>query len=439
MRRFLLTALLFFTACGTSTGSGGTNLDISPKPGLWQGQDLSFRLVGGKITDLTLAPHACTGAQSCNGSISGALAGEWPSTTYFKATPTAGTVSGSFYSNTNIAGTLQVSTGPCCTVIAAWTAVWVGDDDAGISGDASTVDGGGTNDSSAGGSTWNGASFGTIHPGPSRSDPSPAAHSCFTTDQQQAVDLLNDFRNAVGAPVVDGDCALAKASKAHADFYVGHIAQYNKSGLSPHNEDETYGAGFTGVNFWDRDSTAGFTGQPSGEVIAFIGTPGPALQGWIDTVYHRLPLLSPTTQLIGYGAKKSGGTATDVIDTSARNALKTDPVIVWPWPGQTNVASSWNGLEGPTPPSPPGGFPSGPVITAQFWKTTPISAHELTDENGTAVAHTWLDQKTDANLKNLAPETVALYANKPLSAGTYSVKLTTTAGDVLAWRFSVGQ
>ena len=442
MRAFLCSVLLILTACGSSTSSGGgsASLGISPKPGLWQGSDLSFRLVDGKVTALALTPHTCTGAKSCKGSLSGPLVGSWAYGTSFRAVPAAGTVNGNFIGDTTVAGTLELQTGACCTITAAWSAVWVGD--LGDASDGDTLggaDAGGGSETTGGETAWGGASFGTIHPGPAQNNPSPAALSCLASDQQAAVTQLNEYRNAVGAPVVDGDCGLAQASKAHCDFYVAHISNYNSSGLSPHEEDSSYGAGFTGVNFWDRDAAAGFTGQPSGEVIAFIGSPAGSLQGWIDTVYHRLPLLSPTTQLIGYGAKKSGGTACDTIDTSARNAVKTDPIIVWPWPGQHNVPASWNGLEGPTPPSPPGGFPSGPVVTAQFWKTTTVTAHELTDAAGNAVAHTWLDYKTDANLKNLAPETVGLYANKPLSAGTYAVKLTLTGGDTLAWNFTVGK
>ena len=453
MRRYLLILSLFLAACGNSSAADGGSagaLGISPKPGQWQGSDLSFRLVNGQITDLTLTPHTCTGPANCQGSLSGPLAGAWGYGTTFHATSASGQILGNFIADTAVAGTLQLQAGTCCQISASWSAEWVGDlSDATSGGDGSTggADGGSTGsdssssgkDASTGGTAWDGASFGTIHPCPAQNAPSPAALSCLTSDQQNAVTLLNQYRNSVGAPVVSGDCALAKASKAHADFYVQHVAQYNSSGLSVHEEDASYGAGFTGVNFWDRDTAAGFSGgQTSGEVIAFETTPAAALQGWIDTVYHRLPLLSPTTQLIGYGQQLSGGTNINVIDTSGRNTLKTDPIIVWPWPGQHNVPASWNGLEGPTPPAPPTGFPSGPVITAQFWKTTTISAHELTDAAGNAIAHTWLDQKSDANLANLAPETVGLYANKPLTKGTYAVKLTTVAGDVLAWRFTVG-
>ena len=455
MRVLVGLCLIFLAACGSSTDLGGSSagLGISPKPGKWQGTDLSFRLVDGKVTELTLAPHSCTGAQSCKGNVSGLLAGAWQYGNSFHAAVTLsaagaganGTVGGNFIADTAVAGTLQLSTGTCCTVNGAWSAVWIGDDDGGISGGGDALggpDAGGGSDSSTdtGGLPWGGESYGTIHPGPAQNNASPAPPSCLASDQQSAVSLLNTkYRNAVGAPVVTGDCALSKASKAHADFYVAHVSQYNASGLSVHEEDASYGAGFTGINFWDRDTAAGFAGGgTSGEVIAFEGTPAAALQGWIDTVYHRLPLLSPTTQVIGYGSKNSGGTACDVIDSSGRNGLKTDPIVVWPWPGQHNVPAAWNGLEGPTPQAPPGGFPSGPVITAQFWKTTTVSTHELIDAKGAAIAHTWLDYKSDPNLANLAPETVALYANKPMNAGTYAVKLTLANGDVLAWRFTVG-
>ncbi len=484
MRGFLCVLLLFFAACGSSSSAGGSGaaaLGITPNPGQWQGADMSFRLVNGQVTDLTLAPLTCTGPGGCQGSLSGPLDGSWPYGVLFDATPAAGQVVGNFIANTSVAGSLQLQAGTCCQISVTWSADWVGDLTDTSSGDDSTsgadgsatdasgndvdggslkdtdagggkdVDGGGTKDTGGGskdtgGSTdagssgpWDGASFGTIHPGPAQNAASPAPLSCLTSDQQNAEVLLNQYRNAVGAPVVNSDCSLAKASKAHADFYVTHVSQYNASGLSVHEEDQSYGAGFTGVNFWDRDTAAGFSGgQTSGEVIAFETTPAAALQGWIDTVYHRLPLLSPTTQLIGYGQQISGGTAINVIDSSGRNGLKSDPIIVWPWPGQHNVAASWNGLEGPTPPAPPSGFPSGPVVTAQFWTAMTVTSHQLTDAGGNAIAHTWLDQKSDPNLANLAPETVGLYANKPLANGTYAVSLTLSTGDVLAWRFTVG-
>ena len=79
------------------------------------------------------------------------------------------------------------------------------------------------------------------------------------------------------------------------------------------------------------------------------------------------------------------------------------------------------------------------MITAQFPKAVTVKTHTLTNAQGTAIAHTWLDQKTDANLANLAPETVSLYANKPMAVGTYTVSLTLSNGDVLAWRFTVGK
>ena len=447
------------TATGAGGGEGG---ELSPKRGLWQGPEISFRLsaTGKMLTELTLTPHSCSGEGGCTATVGGPLAGSWGYGATFHARPAGGSVDGNFAGETAVAGTLDLAAGTCCKVTTAWQAYWVGDGDA-SSGDATAAndegggpDGSGGNDGApessdaAGGADdggpvellpWDGASFGTIHPGPAAAADSPPAPAGLSADQASAIALLNGYRNAVGAPVVAGDTSLSKAAKAHADFYVAHVAKYNSTGLSPHKEDQSFGTGFTGVDFWNRCSAAGFQGQPSGEVIAFEGTPAAALQGWIDTVYHRLPLLSPATELIGFGSKKSGSTAADVIDSSARQAAKSDPIIVWPWPGQHNVPASWNGLEGPTPPKPSSGWPSGPVITAQFWKTTAVAAHELRNAQDAAVAHTWLDYKTDPNLQNLAPATVALYANKPLSAGTYSVKLTLVSGDVLAWRFVVGK
>ena len=449
MRTTLLLSLAFLAACGTSTGtSGGTDSPtLVPKSGHWQGTDLSFELNGGQVSQLTLTKHTCTGTNGCKGLVEGVQTGTWGAGTLFRATPAAGKVDGNFISETDVAGTLTLSAGSCCEVKASWTAKWTGDGSVG-GGDATSGDSGSAGDTSVGsedtigGNTdlpWNGESIGTIHPGPALTTASPDAPAGVAADQAEALQLLNQYRTAAGAGVVTESTALNKATKAHSGFYVAHVAKYNASGLSPHKEDKTYGSDFTGVDFWDRCTAAGYTGFASSEVIAFEGTPAGALKGWIDTVYHRLPLLDPTTTEIGYGSVTSGNTSCDTIDSASRNAQKSDPIIVWPWPGQHNVPASWNGLEGPTPPSPPGGFPSGPVITAQFPKTVTVTAHTLTDAAGKAIAHTWLDQKTDANLANLAPDTVSLYANKPMAAGTYTVSLTLTNGDVLAWRFTVGK
>lgn len=446
-----LVSLSVLAACGASTGGGGEAPGLVPKSGHWQGTDLGFDLKNSQVSGLTLAKLTCTGDKGCTGTVEGPQAGSWGATMRFLATPAGGSVDGRFISETAAAGTLTIPAGTCCNVVAAWSANWVGDgtlggSDAAGGTDGGTADagGGGTEDVAAASDTgggslaWNGASLGTIHPGPARADESPAAPAGAAADQAKALELLNAYRTAVGSAPVSEDSALNKACKAHSAFYVANVSKYNAKGLSPHKEDATFGSGFTGVDFWDRCKAAGYTGFASGEVIAFEGTPAGALQGWIDTVYHRLPLLDPVTTEIGFGSVTSGKTSCDTIDSASRNALKTDPIVVYPWPGQHKVPSSWNGLEGPTPPSPPGGFPSGPVVTAQFPKAVTVTAHTLTNAAGTAVAHTWLDKKTDANLANLAPETVCLYSNKPLSAGEYTVTLTLSTEDILSWRFTVG-
>lgn len=448
--------------CGNGTGGGGgTGVGaLQPKNGRWEGSDLSFRLEGSQIKDLVLSQHQCTGDNGCTDkSVVGPIAGAWPTAMTWKATAPGGSISGNYISETQVVGTLKLQAGTCCSVVAAWEAHWIPDGDAGVSGDGSAADAGGDAgkaDAVLAGTdaivaadveqdvpvqnsaNWNGESLGTIHPGPAQNNASPAPPAGLTTDQQDALALLNDYRNAVGSPVVTENVALSKACKAHADFYVAHFAKYQSSGLSPHEEDSSYGSGFTGIQFWDRDAAAGYQAQgQSNEVIAFVGDPAGALQGWIDTVYHRLPLLDPTTQEIGYGAAGSGQKAVDVIDSGGRSAKTSDPIIVWPWPGQHNVPSSWNGLEGPQPQAPPTGWPSGPVITAQFPKPKTIKTHELLSPAEKTIAHTWLDVKTDPNLANDA-NTMALYANKPLANGTYTVRLTLTTGEVLAWRFTVG-
>ena len=48
-------------------------------------------------------------------------------------------------------------------------------------------------------------------------------------------------------------------------------------------------------------TAAGDTGSPRSEVMAFSGDPVSAIGQWINSVYHRTPLLSPWLQEMGYG------------------------------------------------------------------------------------------------------------------------------------------
>src|SRR5947207_104360 len=67
-----------------------------------------------------------------------------------------------------------------------------------------------------------------------------------------------------------------------------------------HEEVDTC-AGFVAKSFATRMTNAGYTGSPRSEVMAFSGNPVSAIGQWINSVYHRTPLLSPWIGEMGYG------------------------------------------------------------------------------------------------------------------------------------------
>ena len=163
---------------------------------------------------------------------------------------------------------------------------------------------------------------------------------------------------------------------------------------------------------------AGYTGTPGAEVMAFTGTPAGAVQGWLETVYHRLPLIDPSVHVFGYGGAKANNAKCEVINFSGRAPSGADPIIVYPWPGQAGVPKSWSGNEGPQPPPPPSGYPSGPVITARVPNVSSWGAHALLTVDGAEVPHVFLSADNDPNMKMFDSKSIAIYANDPLPPST---------------------
>lgn len=457
---------LIALACTSAPTGGAGGGGVAPNAGMWEGQELTFRIEAGQVVDVVLARQTCKAA-ACTGEAKGPLGATAQAGATFQLAGNGIQLEGRFPSATQAAGT-YASDAACCKVTGVWAAQWVpgtGPALAGATDGASArSDAGGTGSAGdAGGTTsagaadagakdtnapkpgpkdWGGASTGSVHPGPSLPVQAPPHPPGASAPQTQAVDLLNALRAQVGVPGIGGHVALHQAAQAHAAFYGVHASKYKAKGVSPHDEDASFGAGFTGKSLPARLAAAGYSGTPGPEIMAFTGSPGGAAQGWLDTVYHRLPLIDPRSSAVGYGQAVQGA-ACEVMDFGG-GAPVPATVVVYPWPGQTGVAASWSGNEGPQPPKPPQGYPSGPVLTARFPTPVEVVAHRILDAMDAEVAHVWLDAKVDPTLAAFDAWTKVLYAHKPLAKGTYRVRIEFKATkasaqvDVLQWRFSVG-
>ncbi len=250
-------------------------------------------------------------------------------------------------------------------------------------------------------------------------------------DQRRALDRANALRNSVGLWSLRMDARINAATSAHADYLVYEANE-------AHDQTRTDSPYYTGAKFWDRLEAAGYTGAPFSEVIAYSGDPVAAVDGLVATVYHREPFFDPYALELGYGGATGPNGSADVINFGAAPSSCVDPIlVVYPPNGATAVDVSWDGLESPLPPPPPGGYPSGPVISVHGTDALQIETHRILLGDA-ELEHTHLTAQNDPN-GSIGQNHYFLYPHKPLRAGTeYIVEVTGTHGASpfhLRWSF----
>jgi|HubBroStandDraft_1064217.scaffolds.fasta_scaffold21627_1 hypothetical protein len=237
------------------------------------------------------------------------------------------------------------------------------------------------------------------------------APSGITSQQTTALQIVNQTRAAMGSPCATMVAALNTSSTKHCAYYAANASNMTCV-ADPHTEVSGC-TDFVAADFGTRETDAGYTGQPSSEVMAFDDNPTSALGQWLDSVYHRSPLLDPWTRDLGYG----NGAGCDTMDFGVGAMASANLVVAYPYDGQTGVVTSFNGaLEGPTPPVPPNGWPSGVPIHV-FMQATSITltTDEFGVDGGAQLAHQELMPQTSSGYLQNA---LVLYGNAPLAAQT---------------------
>ena len=132
------------------------------------------------------------------------------------------------------------------------------------------------------------------------------------------------------------------------------------------------------------------------DVFAGIRSPEAALEGWMGTFYHRLPLIDPGLMRIGWGFEE-GFAVIDVGSLSAPpdRAWK----VAWPYDGMSGVPTTFSGPELPSPvpdaDQSEWGYPitlqvgippedeAGPVVMRLLQGKDEVECHYSTPENPT--------------------------------------------------------
>jgi uncharacterized protein YkwD len=273
-----------------------------------------------------------------------------------------------------------------------------------------------------------------------------------TPPSASAVDLavlkrLNAHRKLVGLGPVGIDPTLSEGCTAHARYLVRNQGNSSLGGLRVHGES-------TGLRGYTKSgATAGARSvimQGMGMARAFWQVN--AVDGWIATLYHRLPLLHPDLQKVGVGYATSGEGRFYVAVLDARSGLprrgrvRTAQFrsVIYPANDQKNVPCvfSFGAPEMPNPiPNNGNSRDAGYPITVTFfdaWSVDNVDATLTTGEGKECPV--WLSTpKRPAYAGFPQQGTVCLIPKSPLRPlTTYSVAMSATVSGISwqeTWKF----
>jgi len=240
-------------------------------------------------------------------------------------------------------------------------------------------------------------------------------------EEQLALDYLNALRVSAGLPAMAYDLSLGQAASRHASYLKANPG-------SPAHQETPGALGFCGERPWDRGEYWGYLDSVA-EVVAYEGPAEAAVEAWLETIYHRLPLVHPANTEMGYGyaggLREPGGTFNVINSGSGGDASGEPETVPWPYPGQTGVRTSWRGLESPDPlrlypgTTGPVGYTISLTFTSQPSSLT-LTSWTLTGSDGSRPGAMTFSPANDDWLK----DTVALIPYQPLAPlTTYAVSL----------------
>lgn len=253
---------------------------------------------------------------------------------------------------------------------------------------------------------------------------------------------VNGMRLKAGSGCMTMVAALNQSATAHCNY---NATNRSATMCMAGGHSEVMGCmGFTGADVAAREKAAGYSALGATEVLTSYGNkPLQAIPSWVDTVWHRIPVLDPWTTDMGWG----GAAGCDIIDFGrGMTGAPNNTVVVYPYDGQTGVPPSFSGRESPVPPAPETGWPSSYPINV-YAKNLTVTEHVLTkDGDPTPLPHVWMDAKSsnvDPGYKYYLTNAAFLYGNAAFAPMTkYRVKIVGMSGGAgplnLEWTFTTG-
>jgi hypothetical protein len=190
---------------------------------------------------------------------------------------------------------------------------------------------------------------------------------------------------------------------------------------------------------YDRDNAFGWRDGPVGEDITHRGSPEAAVGDWVDSVYHRFPILRPDLRVIGFADASMLSLPIEDMEFGFSGLSPSHaPPVRYPADGQTGVPANFFDNELPDPVPPGAARVTGYPVTVTFDRRSVVhmSSFSLTGPGGAAVALVAVQAPSDAT-----ENSAFLLPAAPLVAGArYVAHIVATVDGVAydsTWSFTV--
>ncbi len=215
---------------------------------------------------------------------------------------------------------------------------------------------------------------------------------------EEVRDRINYYRNIAG---LDG-MSIEKSLNAAANNHALYVINSTNAGHFQSNKKNQY---YTGEMPWDRTRYFGYMSPMVAENIHFIQSDIGAVDDWMDSVYHRFPLINPIYTHMGYGY---AGKGTKYVNVLEAGALKyngvNQQIIVYPVDRQKGVPVTWSGLEEPDPlrlfpeAKGPGGYPITLLVSGDRVERVELVSASITGGKANSIDFYSLDATNDTSL-----------------------------------------
>jgi len=271
-------------------------------------------------------------------------------------------------------------------------------------------------------------------PRPARTVPDPDA--TVAAHGQRALEAVNRVRASAGLAPVALDSRLSAAALSHSYYWLFNNASPAVAKLGIHRE--TAGTpGFTGVRAADRALAFDYSAGPVGEDITHRGSADAAVGDWVNSVYHRIPILRPDLRAIGYADAVLGPLPMEDMEFGfAPGGSPGAAPVAYPPDGADRVPTSFIDNELPDPVPAGGPRVTGYPVTVTFpsGAAVRVSSFTLSGPDGAALDAFLLAPSADTE------NSASLLPHASLRPGTrYTAQLRGTVGGrtyARAWSFT---